>query len=84
LASELIRQLKEYLDQVRSRLDDASFEDKRRSIDLLEINGKFDFENNERVIYIKCLISQPNSRALKTTFENPNKKWISYHLKKAG
>jgi site-specific DNA recombinase len=57
LAPELIRQLKEYFDQVRSRLDDASFEDMRRLIDLLDVNGKLDIENEEKVIYIKCLIS---------------------------
>jgi hypothetical protein len=57
LAPELVKQLKEYFDKIRDRLDDASFETKRRLIDLLDVNGKLDIENNERVIYIKCLIS---------------------------
>lgn len=56
---EFLQGSQEYFDQVRSRLDDASFEDKRRSIDLLDVNGKLDIENDERVIYIKCLTSPP-------------------------
>jgi site-specific DNA recombinase len=72
LAPELIKQLREYFDKIRDRLDDASFETKRRLIDLLDVNGKLDIENNERVIYIKCLISpqqrlqMPTSHSLNT------------------
>jgi len=57
IAPELIRQLKEYFAEIQDRLGDASFEDKRKVIDLLDVSGKLDIENDERVIYIKCLIS---------------------------
>jgi hypothetical protein len=35
-------------------LDTATFEDKLRYFDLLDVRGKLAFENNEKVVYIKC------------------------------
>ncbi|WP_152966212.1 hypothetical protein [Ornatilinea apprima] len=71
LAPELIKQLKEYFETIRDRLEDASFETKRKLIDLLDVNGKLDIENGERVIYIKCLIS-PQQRLQMPTSHSSN------------
>ncbi len=44
--------------KIRNGLDQADFNTKRQIIELLEVRGKIAFENNEKVIYIKCLIPQ--------------------------
>lgn len=67
LAPELIRQIKEYFEEIRNRLEDASFEDKRKIIDLLDVSGKLDVENDEKVIYIKCLISPQQRLQIQTS-----------------
>lgn len=42
--------------KIRKGLDKADFNIKRQIIELLDIRGKIAFENNEKVLYIKCLI----------------------------
>ncbi|GAB4540864.1 MAG: hypothetical protein Fur002_08300 [Anaerolineales bacterium] len=42
--------------KIRKGLDKADFKTKRQIIELLDIRGKIAFENNEKVLYIKCLI----------------------------
>ena len=44
--------------KIRHGLDQADFNTKRQIIELLDIRGKIAFENNEKVLYLKCLISQ--------------------------
>jgi hypothetical protein len=56
LAPEFSKQLSDYLLQIRDRLDGASFESKRKLINLLDVHGKLEIENAERGIYLKCLI----------------------------
>ncbi|HND50383.1 MAG TPA: hypothetical protein PLL95_17575, partial [Anaerolineales bacterium] len=45
--------------KIRHGLDQADFNAKRQIIELLDVRGKIAFENNEKVLYIKCLITQP-------------------------
>jgi site-specific DNA recombinase len=44
--------------KIRHGLDQADFNTKRQIIELLDVRGKVAFENNEKVLYIKCLITQ--------------------------
>ena len=44
--------------KIRNGLEQADFNTKRQIIELLDIRGKIAFENNEKVLYIKCLITQ--------------------------
>ncbi len=49
--------------KIRDGLDKADFNTKRQIIELLDIRGKIAFENNEKVLYIKCLIeTSPEQR----------------------
>ena len=45
--------------KIRKGLNQADFNIKRQIIELLDVRGKIAFENNEKVLYLKCLI-QPN------------------------
>lgn len=44
--------------KIKNGLEQADFNTKRQIIELLDIRGKIAFENNEKVLYLKCLISQ--------------------------
>ena len=44
--------------EVRVGIDNATFEDKRRYFDLLDVHGKLAVENDEKVIYITCLVGK--------------------------
>ena len=44
--------------KIRSGLDQADFNTKRQIIELLDVRGKIAYENNEKVVYLKCLIPQ--------------------------
>jgi len=44
--------------KIRNGLDQADFNTKRQIIELLDVRGKIAFENNEKVVYLKCLITQ--------------------------
>jgi hypothetical protein len=57
--------------KIRHGLDQADFNTKRQIIELLDIRGKIAFENNEKVLYLKCLISQQQvSRVLISHWSN--------------
>jgi hypothetical protein len=57
--------------KIRNGLDQADFNTKRQIIELLDVRGKVAFENNEKVIYIKCLIPQQQvSRVLISHLSN--------------
>ena len=43
--------------KIRNGLDEADFNARRQIIELLDIRGKIAFENGEKVIYLKCLIT---------------------------
>jgi len=42
----------------REGLEVATFEQKRQLIDLLDVRGKLAIENDEKVVYIKCILGQ--------------------------
>ncbi|MBK8421043.1 hypothetical protein [Candidatus Villigracilis saccharophilus] len=44
--------------KIKNGLEQADFNTKRQIIELLDVRGKIAFENNEKVLYLKCLISQ--------------------------
>jgi hypothetical protein len=43
---------------IRQKLDDVSFAQKRHLIDLLDVRGKLAVENDEKVVYVKCVLGQ--------------------------
>lgn len=65
MTDDQLSYIESFCAKIRHGLDEADFNTKRQIIELLDIRGKIAFENNEKVIYIKCLIpQQPVSRLL--------------------
>jgi site-specific DNA recombinase len=54
LSDEDIEVIKSFCSEVRSGLDNATFEDKRRYMELLDVRCKLALENQEKVAYVKC------------------------------
>jgi site-specific DNA recombinase len=58
MTDDQITYIEAFCAKIRNGLDQADFNTKRQIIELLDVRGKVAFENNEKVIYIKCLIPQ--------------------------
>ena len=50
--------------KIRNGLDQAGFNTQRQIIELLDVRCKIAFENNEKVIYLKCLINPKEQQPL--------------------
>lgn len=57
--------------EIKEKLDAASFQSKRHLIEMLDVHGKLSIENNRKVIYVKCLLTQP-PRSLVLTSPSSN------------
>jgi site-specific DNA recombinase len=60
-------ELKDFILHVRNGLKDATFETKRRIIDLFDVRGKLAVEDNQRIIYISCKITKPQRSLVQTS-----------------
>jgi hypothetical protein len=58
LSDSQIAEIEAFCAEVRAGLDNATFEDKRRYFDLLDVRGKLAFENNEKVVYLSCKLGK--------------------------
>ncbi len=58
LSNEQIADIEAFCAQIRHGLDIATFEQKRQVIDLLDVRGTLAIENEEKVVYVKCLLGQ--------------------------
>lgn len=57
--------IEEYCAKIGENLDHATFESKRRILDLLDVHGTLAVENEERILYLTCAIDpQPLSLVL--------------------
>jgi hypothetical protein len=50
--------------KIRSGLNHADFDGKRQVIELLDVRCKIDFENDEKMIWLKCLIEPEGQQQL--------------------
>lgn len=67
LTDNQMEEIQEFCDSIRDRVDTASFEEKRQLLEMFDVRGKLTVENNEKVIYVTCLLQpqpQPLSLAL--------------------
>jgi len=65
MTDDQLSYIEAFCTKIRKGLNKADFKIKRQVIEMLDIRGKIAFENNEKVIYLKCLIpQQPVSRLL--------------------
>jgi len=58
LSDDQIEDIKAFCDEIRDRLDNATFEQKRQLIDMLDVRGTLAIENEEKVVYVKCHLGQ--------------------------
>jgi len=58
LSDEQIEDIEAFCAQVREGLENATFEQKRQLIDMLDVRGKLAIENDEKVVYVKCFLGQ--------------------------
>ncbi len=56
-----------YCEEISVGLDNATFEDKRKYFDWLQVRGKLAVENNEKVIYAKCRIGEQRLSVVATS-----------------
>jgi hypothetical protein len=58
LSDEQIADIEAFCAQIRHGLEVATFEQKRQVIDLLDVRGTLAIENEEKVVYVRCLLGQ--------------------------
>ncbi len=56
ITDDQLAYIESFCDKIRKGLDQADFKTRRKILELLDIRGKIAVENDERVIYLKCLI----------------------------
>jgi hypothetical protein len=61
ITDDQLAYIEEFCAKIRDRLNQADFEAKRQLIELLDVRCKMDFENGEKVVWLKCLI-QPKEQ----------------------
>jgi len=73
LSDDQIEDIEIFCAQVREGQENATFEQKRQLIDMLDVRGKLAIENDEKVVYVKCILGQ---RLLSVARTSP---WLSTH-----
>ena len=58
ISDEQIAGIEAFCAQLRPSLEDTDFEQKRQIIDMLDVRGKLAIENDEKVVYVKCILGQ--------------------------
>ena len=67
----LVVTIEEFSAKINHNLDTATFEGKRRILDMLDVRGTLAIENDERVLYVSCLLApQQVSLALISSSSN--------------
>lgn len=64
-------QIETFCAKIRGRLNQADFDAKRQIIELLDVRCKIDFENGEKMIWLKCLIVPEGQQQLLRTPTSP-------------
>jgi hypothetical protein len=66
VTDEQIAAIETFCADMREGLDSATFEDKRRYFELLDVRGKLAVEDGEKVIYIKCKLGEQRLLQIQT------------------
>lgn len=67
ITDEQVTLIETFCAEVREGLEGATFEDKRRYFDLLDVRAKLAVENNEKVAYITCKIGKSRLSVVATS-----------------
>jgi len=58
LSDEQILDIEAYCTEIRQNLECTTFKQKRQIIDMLDVRGTLAIENDEKVVYVKCILGQ--------------------------
>ena len=58
ITDEQIATIEEFASYVVEGLQHLAFEDKRRVINLLDVQGALDMEEGQKVIYVRCTVGE--------------------------
>ncbi len=58
LSDEQVAEIEAFCAEVRDGLEYATFEDKQRYLELLDVQGTVAVEDDERVVYISCRLGK--------------------------
>ncbi|NOH04931.1 MAG: hypothetical protein HND47_24655 [Chloroflexi bacterium] len=75
LSNEQVENIKDYCESIKYVLDNATFEQKRRVLEMLDVRGTLAIEEDERVIYVKCLETPQQRLSLAPTSPSSNLHW---------
>jgi len=59
LSDDQLGVIEAFCAKIRKGLDQADFNARRQIIELLDVRGRFAYENGQKVLYLKCLIDPP-------------------------
>ncbi len=65
-SGEQIAEIEAFCADVREGLDNATFEDKRRYLDLPDVRGILALENDQKVVYITCKLGKQRVLQMQT------------------
>lgn len=69
---EEISSIVAYCEEINVGLDNATFEDKRKYVDWLNVRGKLAVENDKKVVYAKCRIGEQRLSVVATSPSSSN------------
>jgi len=69
---EEINSIVAYCEEIGVGLDSATFEDKRRYFELLDVRGRLALENDEKVVYVKCKLGEQRLSVVATSPSSSN------------
>jgi len=61
-----VEQIETFCAEVRDGLENATFEDKQRYFELLDVRGTLAFEDGKEIVYIKCKLGEQQVLQLQT------------------
>ena len=62
-----VEEIKTFCETIKRELEKATFEQKRQSVGMLNVRGTLAIKDNERIIYVKCLVTPQQRLSLVPT-----------------
>lgn len=72
LSDAQVEDIRLFCETIKDVLDTATFEQKRQVLEMLDVRGTLAIEDNERVIYVKCLVTPQQRLSLLPTSHSSN------------
>ena len=57
ISDEQVEDIKSFCETIKDELDIATFDQKRQLLEMLNLRGTLAIEDNERIVYVKCLVA---------------------------